>query len=249
MQMFTAIIEAGVVAVATILADRWLSTKWAVVVLCVGLLLLSYLRRKELQPIYEYCLNWSVGNRAVAIFGFCLVGALFGLAIGYWATSGKIRQNFDQFSDIDLLAQARIAIQSLRAPAFRWQGIETDVNKGTEDFVAGHKRGGNTPLTADEEQAYRATREALKDKDWDALKPTFSETIWLVCQLRPVLIKRINNSIWPNKKYPPDDPNIAVAFERLKIGSYSHRDLADATENFERLTAIFDENILPSARH
>jgi hypothetical protein len=93
MQSFTAIIEAAVVAVATILADRWLSTKWAVVVLCVGLLFLSYAHWKELEPAYEYCRNWSIENRAPAIIGFCLLGASVGLAIGYWAPSGKIKKN------------------------------------------------------------------------------------------------------------------------------------------------------------
>jgi hypothetical protein len=95
MQTFTTIIAAVVIAIATILADRWLSTRWAVVVLCVGLLILSYLHRKELEPIFEYCRDWSITNRSMAILGFCLVGALSGLAIGYWATTGKIKHNVE----------------------------------------------------------------------------------------------------------------------------------------------------------
>jgi hypothetical protein len=53
LQIFTIIIELVVVALISILADRWFSTKGAVIALCVCLPLLGYLHRGELKMLFS----------------------------------------------------------------------------------------------------------------------------------------------------------------------------------------------------
>src|SRR5262245_29597089 len=85
-QIFFTVFELMAVRLITFLTDRFLSTKAAVIVLILCLILLGWQHWQELKNTGHEISDWGQKNRliasiAIGLFGFVLFGGL-----GYWFT-------------------------------------------------------------------------------------------------------------------------------------------------------------------
>jgi hypothetical protein len=84
--LFIAFVELIATAVISILVDRWLSTKAAVIVLSICLAIIAWHHWAEIRIIGREIWTWARANRG---YGISVCGAVFlfvGLGIGYWIT-------------------------------------------------------------------------------------------------------------------------------------------------------------------
>jgi len=86
MPIVKALVEFIVVAAATILAERLLSTRAAVGVLCLGLLLMGWSHWDVIKPVYEQVHLWIPRNKPGVITICIFLGASFGGGFGLWLT-------------------------------------------------------------------------------------------------------------------------------------------------------------------
>src|SRR5438067_13708914 len=86
MPVVKALVEFVVVVTVTILADRSLSTRAAVGVLCVGLLVMGGLIGGVIKPLYEQALEFVGLNKRITIVICIILGAGVGAGFGLWLT-------------------------------------------------------------------------------------------------------------------------------------------------------------------
>lgn len=86
MPIVKALVEFIVVAAATIVVERLLSTRAAIGVLCLGLLLMGWSHWDVIKPVYEEVYKWATVNKPGVIAICIFLGASLGAGFGLWLT-------------------------------------------------------------------------------------------------------------------------------------------------------------------
>jgi hypothetical protein len=80
------VVQLVATALITILIDRWVSTRAAIIALCACLVMVGYLHWTEIEPLYQGVLSWGRQNRIIAIAICGALGAAFGVGLAWVIT-------------------------------------------------------------------------------------------------------------------------------------------------------------------